>query len=159
LERNELELVRATVAHAEAMAPRMRAADRAEILASGGYEPLPCLLESLKRSTQAWAACFAGEPMAMFGVRVTEVPGQAVFWMLTGDLIEEHQAGFVLMVHELIPILLQTYGSLTNWCDARYGRALRFFRHLGCRIEDAQPFGLAGLPFHRVTLAQEDARV
>lgn len=142
--------------HAELLAPRMRKADAAEILASGGYRPLPGLLAALEWSRRygaAWAGLIDGEVAALFGVgKRTLLSPSAVPWCLTGNLVEENPRLFWRASKAVVATWLEEFDQLEQYVDARYAQALRWAARLGFTVEDAQPFGRGGLPFHRITL-------
>ncbi len=157
--RKDFRFVAATEAHARELAPRMRAADAAEVLASGGLSPLDALLESLRASTWAWAALFDGQLGALFGV--AEGPFlmfRAYPWALTSDVVERHQGAFLRACRVVLEAWTEQYPLLEQAVDARYGAALRWAAHLGFQVDPPAPFGVFGLPFCRITL-RRDAHV
>lgn len=148
----------ATAWHARELAPTMRAADAAEVRASGGYSPLEALEASLMHSAHAWACLFDGQVAALFGLVPLRRPGAltgpacAAAWLLTGELVQRHPRAFLRACEAVVPALLQKYPVLTNHVDARYTAALRWARWLGFEVGGPVPFGEAGLPFHPITL-------
>jgi hypothetical protein len=146
----------ATRAHAEVLAPRMRRADAAEILASGGYKPLPGLLAALRwsrRHGQAWAGLIDGEVACLFGIgKRTLLSPAATPWLLTGDLVERHPLLFWRASRAVIAAWLEEHELLEQFVDSRYTQALRWAARLGFTVEEPAPFGRGGLPFNRITL-------
>lgn len=146
-----VEVVPATPAHAEALAPRMRTEDAAEVLASLGREPLEALLGSLEASSEAWTLLIDGEVAAMGGA-VPFQTGAAIVWLLTGDLVERRPIVFQRTCRSMLAQLQERWPVLVQAIDARYTRAVRWAQHLGAEVGPAQSFGVGGLPFHPIVI-------
>jgi hypothetical protein len=142
----------ATLEHALALAPRMRADDAAEVCASHDMTPLEALRSGLERSQpHAWAGFIDGELAAMFGLsRAPFLATSVCPWLLTSDVVERHPRAFWIACREVVRQWVTTHHELEQWVDARYTRALRWARRLGFQVEPAEPFGAHGLPFHRI---------
>jgi len=153
-----VELIPATEAHARELAPRMRAADAAEVLASGNYSPLEAALESVDASPgRAWAVLFDGELGALAGVAPDfKVPGRGFPWLLTTDLVERHRAPFWRACRRTVHAWLDEFQVLEQAVDARYDVALRWAARLGFKVYEPQPFGLNSLPFSRIVIWRHD---
>lgn len=161
-----VQLVPALRAHAEALAPLMRAEDAAEVLASGGYGPLEALLDALSMpGGEAWACLFDGEVAALFGTaplraRASALGGRTgVVWLLGGRALARNRKAFVRTSRQLLPLLFEpgggpVYSSLINYVDARYAGALRWAAALGATVHPPEPFGAARMPFHRITFTR-----
>lgn len=153
----ELRFEPATLAHAVELAPRLRAADAAEVLASGGYDPLSALIESVEASDGAWAAFFGEELGCLFGVsRGPFLSFRAYPWLLTSDVVERHPKVFLRACKIVLAGWVERYGTLEQAVDARYRVALRWAAHLGFEVDPPLPFGVAGLPFCRITLRRAE---
>jgi hypothetical protein len=156
VERERVTFELATREHAERLAPSMREGDAAEILASGGYRPLPGLLAALRWSRlhgAAWAGLIDGEVAALFGVgKQTLLSPTAHPWLLTGDHVERTPLLFWRASKAVLATWLEEHEQLEQYVDARYAQALRWAGRLGFTIEPAAPFGRARLPFHRIVL-------
>lgn len=142
----------ATEAHARELAPRVRAADAAEIWASNHARPLDALLASLvSRDTLAGLA--DGRVMCMFGAkRTTVLSTTASPWLLGANELPEHARAFLRMNREYIRHLQDEYDTLVNFVDARNVVALRWIQWLGFKIEPPVPYGPEMLPFCRFTM-------
>lgn len=147
----------ATEGHAIRMAPWMRAEDAAEIEASHGHAPLEGLMSCLKQSSIARTAMFEEEVAAMFGVApVNMMTGHGSMWLLSSQVVEEVPLLFLRRSREEVRKLLEVWPLLTNYVDARYTKALRWVEWLGFQIGDPVPFGVAGLPFHPISIRRQD---
>lgn len=153
-----LSFIAARPAHAEALAPRLRACDVEEIAASSGLSPLAALLASIQVSPVAYAVFFESEVMALLGVGAHPSPGVGVVWLLGSDTIDQHPKLFWRDSRPVLAHLCESYEVLINMVDARNERSLRWLRRLGFTVDQAVPFGVAHLPFHPITL-RRDARV
>lgn len=146
----------ATLADAEALAPKMRAEDAAEALASHSLTSLDAIRLSLDRSDVAYALELDGELAAVFGVEpgptasVLSGPEFSFVWALTGTAVERHRKSFARASVAMLRTLLVEHPVLINFIDARYTRALAWARWLGAEVQPAITFGAAQLPFHPV---------
>lgn len=142
----------ATLEHALALAPHVREEDAAEVQASHGMTPLDALAAGVTQSEpHAWAGYIDGELAGLFGIsRSTFLSTAAVPWLLTSKVVERHPRAFWLACREVVRQWAATHHELEQWVDARYTRALRWARRLGFQVEPAEPFGVHGLPFHRI---------
>jgi hypothetical protein len=157
-----VDIVPAREAHAVELAPRMRAADLAEVRASNGCGPLEALLEALHHSEIARTALFDGRVACMWGVehvRWSIFSGRVgAAWLLTSDLVEKHPRTFWRGCKEELPKLLRSYDMLINAIDARHAMALRWARHLSFELNEEEAYGLEGRPFIWFRVKQEDAQ-
>lgn len=155
--RDRYQIRPAEEADAVALAPAMRRADAAEVLASGGFQPLEALLSALRwtraRGGESWVALIDGRPAALFGVaRPAMLSSRAVPWLLTGELIDRHPAVLWRGSKAVVADWLERYGHLEQQIDARYEQALRWAARLGFEVAEPAPFGQDGRPFCKITL-------
>lgn len=130
------EIVPATVAHAEALAPHMRFHDRIECRAFG-YLPLPGLLVSLTTSTEAWTGLADGEPVCMFGVTQQALTDpEAEPWLLSSKEIERHAGAFLRRNRKIIRSWRSRYSSLSGVVYVHNEVSKRWLRWLGFAIGD-----------------------
>lgn len=155
-----LQFVEATPAHAEALAPLLRAEDLAEVAASGHGTGLDALLGSLAASDGAWAAIIGDEVAAMFGVvpiHKTLLGGErlGIAWLLTGRAIARSPRLLLRYSRLVLATLLLDWDGLCNYVDARYAGAVRWAKWLGLNVGKPVPFGPDGLPFHPVGIRRQ----
>ncbi len=140
----------ATEAHARDLAPRLRAADRAEIEAATGHAPEAALLESLDRSLEARVALLDGRPIAIWGMGTHSMMfGPGVPWMVGSDELAGAGTRFLRESRAAIGWMLARYGRLVNWVDARNAPAIRYLGWLGFTFDEPAPWGVRGMAFHR----------
>jgi len=121
------------------LAPRLRAEDRAEVLALG-RDPLEELEDSVARSAEAFTWRLGDEIVAMAGVNPTTAIGTtAVPWMLGSDLIPRNRRYFVPESRRVVDRWQAMWPRLVNVVDAEYRAAVRWLRHLGFTMTGPVP--------------------
>lgn len=118
------------------LAPRMRAADVAEIWASNRYTPEAALEIGLEKSDICMTVLYKNEVAAMLGVTA-----EGVVWMLTSDTLEQFKKGFAKLSRQLIEELLKQYPVLFNYVDARHTQSITWLKWCGAKFEAAVPCG------------------
>lgn len=146
-------LIPATVAHAHAMAPRMRQAEVLEVRDAAGLSPEDMLLAELGRSSIAWSWIVDGQVGCMFGV-VTKhlLDVESYPWFLTTPLVEKYARQFARSCRELLPELLSHHPRLIGMVDARYKLSIRWLTWLGAKLSPPEPWGVANQPFCRFVI-------
>lgn len=141
----------ATEADARELAAVMRAADRAEVLASGGWTALQALQVALDASREAWTLRIDGEVAALFGVApLVDDVGQA--WALTGEVVSRRPVAFFKACRPALAGMLERWPLLVTAVDCRYVQAVRWVERLGFAVGEPEPYGLAGEPFHPILI-------
>jgi hypothetical protein len=145
----------ATMADVIDLTPKLRAADRREIM-SLGSTPDSALLESFLSSTQRYAFTDdSGTILGMFGVGpnadMSLALGQPVgcVWMLGSDGIKGVRHAFLKQCLGWVDILHRDHPILWNWVDARNNLHLKWLEWLGFRIIGTAPRGTSGELFHQ----------
>jgi len=135
-------IVPATVAHAEAMAGRLRAADSAEIAAAAFMDERTALVRSVEQSMDAWTALEGGKPIAMWGVGSPGLFDQTGrIWLLTCPDVERHRKQILRQSRAFVARARGMFLVLENVVDARYAGAVRLLRWLGFTVFPPQPYG------------------
>lgn len=148
-------IAEATEDHARWIAPRMTAADAAEILAGSRRSPLEGLLQSLRLSLKSWTWLVDGEPACMYGVVAPVLVGRLGSpWMLSTPLVKKHTFAFLRNYRSQINEMLGMYPVLVNFVDARHTVCIRWLKWTGFRVGDPEPFGPDGAPFCRFELTR-----
>jgi len=123
---------------AEALAPRLRAADLREVAAATGQRPLDVLARGVASSDPALAAVPDGE-------------GSGVVWLLGSDELVRRPAFFLRTSRRWLERLHERYRRLWNFVDARNEVHLRWLRWCGFSvIRTVAEHGIEGRPFHEV---------
>jgi hypothetical protein len=91
-----------------------------------------------------------GEPVALFGLApVSLLGGMACPWLLGTDAFMAHPRDIVVLGKRMVLQWSTRYDLLFNYVDARNLRSIAWLQHIGFQVFEPQPYGLAGLPFHR----------
>lgn len=136
----DLRLVPATVEHAQAIAPLLRAADLDEIRIMFGPDPVEMLAHGIEHSSEAYAALEDGVPFAIGGVvPANMIAGTGRPWMLGTPGVGRNPRWFLKTSRESLARAFETYATLQNYCDARYAASIRWLRWLGFTIGDPRP--------------------
>ena len=144
--------VRTAVAEdAELLAPRLRSADRDEILAVlGKVDSVAWLRQGIALS----APCFsvtdqAGLLLALFGANPGE-HGDGKVWLLGAPELLRHRFAIGRVSKQWVGILHAHYRILWNYVDERNEAHLRWLKWCGFEFTDRiEEFGIEGRPFYR----------
>ena len=142
-------VIPSTREHALAMAPRLRAADKAEVAAMSGRYPVNALLAGLEGDVCLTAASPQGDPILMFGVAPSRFPDAGFLWMLATDDILKHRFQFLRQSPAYVDSLHDFYPLLHNYVDARNELHIRWLEWIGCTfIKTHTRMGVQRRPFH-----------
>ena len=140
----------ATLGDAQALAPRLRSADLAEIAAHTGHSPLQALADGVRESQWSLAVCRGHEVIALCGVgHHPDTPDVGVPWMLAADALIAVQTSFLRQSRVVIARMQRPYRVLANVVDARNTVHIRWLSWCGFRFIRLHPeFGQGRLPFY-----------
>lgn len=147
----------ATRADVVYLGPRLREADKQEIMAYAGTAPEPALAAGLQAGSETWTAIFTDDkgprPCGMFGV-VPDLDtiqcGVAVgfVWFLGTDDIFKAPVAFHRASKEWLERLGEHYDILTNCVDCRNARHTKWIRRMGFKFIRCHPkWGVEQRPF------------
>lgn len=88
-----------------------------------------------------------GKPAGIFGI--AEYGAERVPWAVFTTAIDEHPIQFLRACKRWRESVC---GTLVQHVDARNAPAVRWFKWLGFDVSPAEPMGLNGEPFHKVTV-------
>lgn len=125
------------------MLPDVRQADIDE-LAALGVTPEHAIRYGLQHSSVTWTAFFDGHAGAMFGV--VDRDGFGVPWAVFTTVIDRMPVTFLRASRRYLDQLAR---PLVNYVDARNTKTVQWLSWLGFAIDDPEPFGIHGEPFHR----------
>ncbi len=126
----------------------LRRADREEVEALSGRNPREVLVESVERSSSAWAGLADGELVCLFGVVPLTLSGvTGIPWLLGSPAVCDYSRQFLRRNKAFVRAMLQEYPVLKNVVDARNTVSIRWLRWLGFTMGEPTPMGTAGLPF------------
>ena len=146
-----LTIVPADSRHIATIAGNMREADRAEVWASSGLNPLEALTVSLQWSKLAWTALDGDTPFIMWGVTpFLNVPNTGSPWLLGTSLIERYPTFFLRNSRPYVAQMLEAYPQHINYVDVRNRLSVRWLQWCGYKLVDFLPeYGHARLPFYQ----------
>ncbi|MFB2563649.1 phage protein Gp13 family protein [Rhizobium sp. IMFF44] len=132
------------------LAPRLREADRQELLAAGSPSPEQSLTDGLMLSKQCISIVDEEDrAVAMFGVCPSSEEGVGFVWLLGSDEIKRDKTKFLRRSKQWVDIFHEEFAVLTNFVDRRNEVHLKWLRWLGfkfLRIVNAP--GPGNLPFY-----------
>lgn len=138
-----LTIRKATIDHVAHVAPRLRDADRREIMAFVGVDPGKALWASYYHSDHAWAVLLDGEPVGIFGC------GDCCPWLLGTDRLKDAVRLGIRQAGRYIGIMLRKHGILWNYVHAENREAIRWLKWLGFEMCEPEPIGIDGAHFHQ----------
>lgn len=138
---------RTTVEHVAELAPKLRQADRDEILALAGYDPEHVLWQSYYHSDMCWSILIDDEVVGIFGC------GDCCPWMLGSERLPEAGKAIAVRGRRYIDFMLRRTGFLWNYVHADNTESLRWLKWCGFEIMPPQPIGIHGELFHPFFMA------
>lgn len=146
-----IEVVQATLDHAEFIAPRMRQADVDECWASNRLKPFDALVLGLQATRACWTGLYRREPFCMFGVvRAKHDHDVGVVWLLATDRIRDCSREFLRQNGQYVQAMRAQFKVLTNYVDDRNVVSKRWLEWLGFEMDTVTvPYGPDKLPFRR----------
>lgn len=141
----------ASTADTQALAPRLRRADIAEIRAVSGEAPLQALERAVAWSDPCYAAGREELAVALFGVvpdRSSATTRAGRIWMLGADDIATYRFAVARLSRPWVARLQQRYHCLWNYVDVRNQLHIRWLDWCGFKlIERVAAYGHERRPF------------
>ena len=93
------------------------------------------------------------ELVCMWGVcPISLISGSGSPWMLGTDLIEKKQRVFLRRSKPWLNDIRKDYRYLENFVDERNVMSIKWLKWLGFEMDEAEPYGIHGEPFHKFTM-------
>lgn len=140
----------ATLNDAVSLAPRLRAADKAELRACGHLDTEMVLIESIVLSDEAWAYEAGGKVLALMGVVGEDTYG--VPWLLGSDELFNHRKAIMQLPFEYVPRWVEKYGKLMNIVHTGNHRSVRWLKYIGFTL--GEPVQFNGHFFYPFTMSK-----
>lgn len=137
------------------MAPRLRAADRAELLAAGADSPQAALLSGIEAGHAEVAEDHFG-PFMIFGVAPSALPWVGSPWMSATPRLLSYRNRFIRESREKVEELQRTYQVLTNYVDERNTLHHRWLQWCGFKFIRRVTLGPFDLPFIQFVRTRSD---
>jgi hypothetical protein len=125
------------------MVPDIRQADVDE-LAALGVTPEQCLRFGIQLSERATTIYLHGEPAGIVGV--IDYGEYRLPWACFTTAIDKYPIPFL---RGAMAWMRGVDGLLMNYVDARNDATIRWLKWLGFTVDDPEPYGINGEPFHR----------
>ena len=140
---------RATVDDIHHLVPRLREADRNEIIAAVGLPPAVALPSCFEASRAAWVFGVGDEIVGVVGVQdVAGIPELGWVWMVATDGLDKHGLRFALHCRQFLSVIHTYHPILTNHVDARNETHIKWLRWIGCSfIRRLDKWGAESRPF------------
>ena len=130
----------------------MRQADVDELMAMHGKVQSIVQL-SFEKSRYKWSVYANGQFICLFGIGTQSlISDTGIIWMLGTDLIETYKGAFIRYSKAYIEAMLNVYPILTNHCDVRNTRTIRWLKFMGFKFDEPIVMGVQKLPFSRFEL-------
>lgn len=148
----KVEIRQPTQADADTLIANIRHDDRQELEASHG-DYRKAIQVSFNKSQHKWAVYADGQFVCLFGMhQLGLLSDTSIIWMLGTDLIEKYKGAFIRYSREYIQAMLKVSPVLTNYCDVRSSKTVRWLKLMGFTFFNAEPYGVKGYPFYRFEL-------
>lgn len=128
----------------------VRPADLQEHRAASGRHPYFAMQRGLEEGSVAMTGTIDGTPVCMWGVRRESLLNNiGIPWMVGTVALDSNAMLFLRRCRKPVLELLGGYDMLVNYVDERNTRAIEWLRFCGFEIGEPEPYGVAGLPFHK----------
>ena len=138
------------------IAANLREGDRAEVEALG-LTPMFAVDYSFRGSDHAYTGTLDGKPALIFGVGDSMFSDEASVWALGTPLCDRAPLAMVRLGRKIIGMLLEEYPVMTNYCDARYGKSIKWLKLLGFSVGEPEPYGDRKMPFCKLIIQRKEA--
>ena len=131
----------------------MREHDKMEVNAATHMGLRNAVQTSVIMSTYSKTGLVNDELVCMWGVcPISLLSGSGSPWMLGTDLITEKQRIFLRRSKPWLDDIRKDYRYLENFVDARNVMSIKWLKWLGFEMDEAEPYGIHGEPFHKFTM-------
>ena len=127
-------VVPAVAAHVEALAPRLREADRREVRAAFGRPAEAILKAGFRNAKRCWTVLAGARPIAMFGVGRRPQPRIGTAWLLASDDFERYARQLRREGPYWVDALMIGHDVLTNFVPDENRVAVRWLSWLGFEL-------------------------
>lgn len=138
------------------LAPRLRAADKAELSAISNRSYGVTLRLSIVTSDEPMAVVQDNQLIAVFGVgRASVMSTTGVPWLLGSDPLDRLPRTLLPLSRAVITHWRQKYPVMINHVSADHHKSIRWLKWLGFTVHPAEPFGQFGNPFHKFEMRSD----
>ena len=131
----------------------MREHDKQEVNAATRMGLWNAVETSVNLSSYSKTGLVNDELVCMWGVcPISLLSSSGSPWMLGTDLIEKKQRVFLRRSKPWLDDIRKDYKYLENFVDARNVLSVKWLKWLGFEMDEAEPYGIHGEPFHKFTM-------
>ena len=131
----------------------MREHDKQEVNAATNMGIRNAVKTSVNLSSYSKTGLVNDELVCMWGVcPISLLSSSGSPWMLGTDLIEKKQRVFLRRSKPWLNDIRKDYKYLENFVDARNVLSVKWLKWLGFEMDEAEPYGIHGEPFHKFTM-------
>ena len=131
----------------------MREHDKQEVNAATNMGIRNAVKTSVDLSSYSKTGLVNDELVCMWGVcPISLLSGSGSPWMLGTDLITEKQRIFLRRSKPWLDDIRKDYRYLENFVDERNVLSIKWLKWLGFEMNEAEPYGIHGEPFHKFTM-------
>ena len=148
--------------HVALMAGNMRQCDQDECRAVSGASAEEALRRGLYESSVCWALTIEGMPFMIGGVAPKgSLTEGGTPWALGTDVVKTEEGAYALnrIVGDCLNEMLDAYGYLENYVDARNHVSIKWLKRCGFKFGKAKIYGVEKRPFYRFYMTREDNNV
>ena len=130
------------------LAPRLRQADKEEILASVGLTPYEALMIGYLENVIVFTIVNKNnEPVAIFGINDVGNNVGAI-WLVATNKLKDIQYSFLRENKKVIDFLNTKYKILWNFVDCRNSLHIKWLKWCGFKFINKQNYGVLNKPFY-----------
>ena len=150
---DKIEIREVEEADIDLLVENMREHDVQEVNAATNMGIENAVKTSVKLSSYSKTGLVNDELVCMWGVcPISLISGSGSPWMLGTDLIEKKQRVFLRRSKPWLDDIRKDYRYLENFVDARNVLSVKWLKWLGFEMDEAEPYGIHGEPFHKFTM-------
>lgn len=141
----------------EYMAPRLRDADKREVLAATGFDPLTALVGAVIHSENTTIGAIDDVPITIFGTTDLKNGGGHGLWLLGTDDMIRHGTAVLRRSRKSIEGLFLLTGatSFSNFTHHTNTVHHRWLQWVGARLLPPTPYGVRGELFNPFVIHRE----
>ncbi len=142
-----------TAPHVAQLLSDVRKEDAAEAWGAAHWMPYDALRHCIESTEHVFSGMVDDIPLCIFGIAPRSlISTTGVPWMISSNALTKHSFAWARRNREVFAAFSAGWERLENHVDSRYQKAVRWAEWLGFEVEDARPYGLDGILFHKITM-------
>ena len=140
------------------LSPKLRLADRREVIAFTGKDVKTGLTLAFNESTKCWSVTLDDEPIAIFGYCET-ADSSANIWLLGTDKIKDIKWQFLRESRKWLKTIVSEFDRVWAIADVRNKAHTNWYQWLGFKVTTTVNMGPFNLPFYHIEYIKEEEDV